>query len=94
MQLFAQRPRRLCENSVVPTVGMIGEYRFFFSSSDGSEPPHVHIEHNGQVAKFWLDPIKKARSGRLPEHRLAAIERLIIEHQVELIEAWHDYFAN
>jgi hypothetical protein len=78
----------------MPNIRTFGQYRFFFSSSDGSEPPHVHVEHNGQVAKFWLDPIKRARSGRLPEHRLAAIERLIIEHQVELIEAWHDYFAN
>ena len=78
----------------MPNIRTFGQYRLFFSSSDGSEPPHVHVEYNGQVAKFWLDPIKRARSGRLPEHRLAAIERLIIEHQVELIEAWHDYFAN
>jgi hypothetical protein len=78
----------------MPNIAGFGQYRFFFSSSDGTEPPHVHVEHNGRVAKFWLDPIKKAKSGHLPEHRLAAIERLIIEHHVQLIEAWHDYFGD
>ena len=77
----------------MPNLGTIGEYRFFFSSSDGSEPPHIHVEYSGQVAKFWLDPIAQAKSGRLPEHRLNTIRRLVTEHQVELMEAWNDYFG-
>jgi len=77
----------------VPTVGTIGEYRFFFSSSDGNERPHIHIEHQGKVAKFWLNPVELATSGRLPEHRLNSIRRLVTENELELLEAWNDYFG-
>ena len=78
----------------MPTIRRFGQYRFFFSSCDGNERPHVHVEHEGRVAKFWLNPVAKSTSGRLPEHRLAAIERLIIEHEIELVEAWNDYFGD
>ena len=78
----------------MPTIKIIGPYRFFFSSSDGVEPPHVHVEMDRRVAKFWLDPVEQARSGRLPAHELRAIDRLIRAHQVEFIEAWNDYFGN
>jgi hypothetical protein len=38
--------------------GRFGPYRAFFYSNEGLEPLHVHIERDGKVAKFWLDPIK------------------------------------
>ena len=78
----------------MPNVRRIKQYRFFFSSSDGGEPQHVHVEHEGKVAKFWLDPVRQAKSGRLPDHLLREIERLVIEHRLEFIEAWNDYFGN
>lgn len=78
----------------MPTLRQIGQYRFFFSSSDGSEPPHVHVEHEGKVAKFWLDPVTQSKSGRLRDHDLRAIERLVIAHRLEFIEAWNDFFGN
>jgi len=77
----------------VPTIKFIGQYRFFFASSDGSEPPHVHIEHDGKVAKFWLQPVKNAKTGRLAQHQLSMIERLVSEHQVEFLKVWHDFFG-
>jgi hypothetical protein len=78
----------------MPTIMSIGPYRFFFSSSDGSEPPHIHVEFEGKVAKFWLDPVELAKTGRVPNHELRRIERLVIEHQAELVEAWNVYFSN
>jgi hypothetical protein len=30
----------------------------FFYSGDRDEPPHVHVERENMVAKFWLVPIK------------------------------------
>lgn len=77
----------------MPTITAIGPYRFFFSSSDGSEPPHIHVEFEGKVAKFWLDPVELAKSGRVPDHQLRRIEKLVIEYQEEFIEAWNDYFS-
>jgi hypothetical protein len=78
----------------VPTIATIRSHRFFFSSSDGSEPPHVHVEVNGRVAKFWLDPVELSKSGRVADHELRRIEKLVIEHQVEFIEAWNDFFGS
>jgi hypothetical protein len=80
--------------SLVPTIARIGRYRFFFSSSDGSEPPHVHVEMDGQVAKFWLDPVELSKSGRIADNELRRIEKLVIDHRVEFIEAWNDFFGN
>jgi len=42
----------------MPTVLRVGPYRFFFYAGDRDEPPHVHVERNDKVAKFWLDPIR------------------------------------
>jgi hypothetical protein len=41
----------------------IGPYRLFFYSGDGAEPPHIHVERDQYVAKFWLEPVRLARSG-------------------------------
>jgi len=43
----------------------------FFYSNDADEPMHVHVERDGDVAKFWLDPVRLQRSGgfRPPEIR-------------------------
>lgn len=42
-----------------PTVLQSGPYRFFFFSSDYSEPPHVHVARERKAAKFWL-PVRLA----------------------------------
>ncbi|WP_141612634.1 DUF4160 domain-containing protein [Litorilinea aerophila] len=40
-----------------PTIDRVGLYRFFFYSGDRSEPPHMHVESERKMAKFWLNPI-------------------------------------
>jgi len=42
----------------MPTVLRVGPYRFFFYAGDREEPPHVHVERDDNIAKFWLDPIR------------------------------------
>ena len=78
----------------MPKVATIGPYRFFFASSDGSEPPHVHVELEGKVAKFWLDPVELSKAGRISDRELRRIEKIVIEMRVEFIEAWNDFFSN
>jgi hypothetical protein len=41
----------------MPTILRVDAYRFFFYANDVREPPHVHIQRNEKVAKFWLDPL-------------------------------------
>ena len=45
----------------MPTIARIGPYRFFFYGNEGSEPPHVHVQRERMLAKFWLDPVSLAR---------------------------------
>ena len=42
--------------------GILGPYRFFFTSFDCNEPPHVHAERENRTCKFWLDPLRLARN--------------------------------
>ena len=76
----------------MPTVLRVGPYRFFFYSGDGREPPHIHVERDDCVAKFWLAPTRMARSTGFGAAELRDIERLVDEHQELLLEAWNDYF--
>jgi len=76
----------------MPTVLLIGPYRFFFYAGDRDELAHIHIERDDNVAKFWLDPVRLQNSNGFGRRELAKIRKLVNEHQKELIEAWHDYF--
>lgn len=78
----------------MPTVLRVGPYRFFFYSGDGSEPPHIHVERDDQIAKFWLTPVRLSDSGGFRRGELRNIEQLVNEHHAHLREAWNDYFAD
>lgn len=78
----------------MPTVRRIGSARFFFYSNEGAEPPHIHVEESGAVAKFWLDPVSLASSSRYRGHDLRRLERVVGEHQDEFLEAWHEFFRS
>ena len=77
----------------MPTVAVIGPYRLFFYSADGVEPPHVHVERDAGIAKYWLSPVRLARSRGFGARALRDIERLVAEHEASLLEAWRDYFG-
>jgi len=48
----------------MPTVLKTGPYRFYFYAGDRNEPPHVHVERDDNVAKFWIDPVNAAADFR------------------------------
>lgn len=60
----------------MPTVHREGPYRFFFYSNDRSEPMHVHVERDGRVAKFWLEPVELQKRGGHREPDLSRIEKM------------------
>jgi hypothetical protein len=76
----------------MPTVLRVGPYRFFFYSSDGSEPPHVHVERDQDTAKFWLSPVRLQKSGGFRRHELNRIQGIIEEHREVLLRSWDEYF--
>jgi hypothetical protein len=78
----------------MPTILRIGPYRFFFYSSDRSEPAHIHVERDDMTAKFWLDPVRLDRSGGFRATEVGVVAALVREHRERLMEAWNDYFGD
>jgi hypothetical protein len=78
---------------LVPTVHREGPYRFFFYSADRHEPAHVHVERDASRAKFWLAPVRLARSGGFDAAELMRLGRLVVEREQQLLRAWDEYFT-
>jgi hypothetical protein len=77
----------------MPTVLIIGPYRFFFYSDDRDEPPHIHIERDNHKAKFWLQPVRLQNSGGFKRKELNRIQELIEENRARFLEEWDEYFS-
>jgi hypothetical protein len=76
----------------MPTVLRVGPYRFFFYAGDRDEPPHVHVERDRDIAKFWLDPVRLQISGGYSRNEISRIERLVEENSEDLLRRWDEYF--
>ncbi len=76
----------------MPTLLTIGSYRFFCYAGDRDEPPHVHIERDQDEVKFWLDPIRIQSNRGFGRTEINRIQKLVEEHQEQLLEGWHDFF--
>jgi hypothetical protein len=78
----------------VPTILIVGPYRFFFVSLDLGEPPHVHIQREKMVAKFWLEPVTLERAGGFKPQELNKLFKMTQERRELLLEKWHEHFGN
>ena len=78
---------------LIPTVLRTGCYRFYFLSNEGQEPVHIHVKAGNDPAKYWLYPIELASDYGFRAHELNEIGQIVEQHQVELMEAWDDYFG-
>lgn len=78
----------------MPTVLKIGPYRFFFYAGDRDEPPHVHVEREDRTSKFWLEPVRLARSRGFRSQELNEIRKLVEENQILLRREWDEYFES
>ena len=77
----------------MPTVLRSGPYRFFFYSSDRGEPPHIHVQRESMVAKFWLKPARLHESGGFSRVELRMIQGLVESSEKALLGAWNGFFA-
>lgn len=77
----------------MPTVMRTAGLRLFFYSNEGTEPPHVHVEHQGHTAKFWLQPVELATNRGFPPHRIRAIRRAVMANRAYILEVWDEFFG-
>jgi hypothetical protein len=77
----------------VPTVLRSGPYRVYFHSHEPNEPPHVHVDHGDQSAKFWLKPIALVRNLGFSPVELRRIQRMLRENEDTLMERWNARFG-
>jgi hypothetical protein len=76
----------------MPAIADVGPYRLFFYSSDGTEPPHVHVRRDRASAKFWLSPVRLAAARGFDDHEERKVFRIVESHEEQILEAWHGYF--
>jgi len=77
----------------MPVVLRIGPYAFLFYSNENQEPPHIHVERDDDMAKFWLEPVSHAANHGFRTHELNVILKLVLENQNLLRERWYAYFG-
>lgn len=78
----------------MPTVRIIGPYRFYFYSHEPNEPPHIHIDRDGFSAKFWLEEVSLAKNLGFRQKELNVLEELVMKHQRQFLGKWHEYFGS
>lgn len=76
----------------MPTVLRVRQYRIFFYSEEGLEPPHVHIEAAEKRAKYWVRPIELTWNDGFRSGELKEIVRLLANNQELILSEWNEYF--
>jgi len=76
----------------MPTILIVGPYRFFFYSSDCEEPRHMHVDRENMSAKFWLDPdATLVENFGYSRKELREIERILRENLEQLRNEWDSF---
>lgn len=78
----------------MPTILRTGPYRIYYFSHDLHEPSHIHVDRERFSAKFWLQPVSLARNLGFSARELRRIQSILVDHQSELLEAWHGDFGD
>ncbi|WP_457624545.1 DUF4160 domain-containing protein [Persephonella sp.] len=69
-------------------------YRFFFFSEERQEPPHIHVEKAGKIAKIWLDPVEVSKNYGFTNKEMKYILTVVKQYQKEFLEKWNEYFKD
>ena len=78
----------------MPTIKIIGPYRFYFYSHEPNEPPHIHVDRDKLSAKFWLNPVGLARNHGFNTRDLRKLKELVGNNRFDFLEAWYGYFGS
>ena len=76
-----------------PTVFRHKNYRFFFFSREETRM-HIHVSCPEGEAKFWLEPLVSLNQHcGLSLRALKEIQRIVEEHENEIVRAWKKHFS-
>ena len=50
------------------------------------------MSRDDNLAKFWIDPVRLQSSGGFSRNEITKIQKIVIENQQLLLEAWNAYF--
>ena len=81
----------------MPSIKDIGPYKLFFYSAEGDELPHIHIRRDRATAKFWLNPVRLAKSRRFSDHELRELEKNRRREPAKnprILDALNEHFGN
>lgn len=73
----------------MPTVLRLLNSRFHFYSDEGTEPAHIHVDTGDGKYKFWLEPVRLARSRNIAPTELRRIEVVVFERLKFFKEKWY-----
>jgi Domain of unknown function (DUF4160) len=45
------------------------------------EPLHVHVEHDDNIAKFWLDPVRLKNSGGFSRTEINRVQGIVNQNR-------------
>jgi len=76
-----------------PTIFLKAGYRFFFYANERNEPPHIHVQRNDAVAKFWLNPVSLAQNHGMTPAELSRAFSLVEHHEIIILEKWNGFFS-
>ncbi|MBI1338397.1 MAG: DUF4160 domain-containing protein [Phycisphaera sp.] len=54
----------------------------------------MHVRCDDDEVKYWLNPVMMSYNVGYNSRELRVIERLVIEHQDQLLAEWHEFFNN
>jgi hypothetical protein len=78
----------------LPTVLIVGSYRFFFYSSDVDEPVHIHVQSGDASAKFWVRPARLQSSKGFNQRQLSEIIKIVEKRASYFERKWNEYFKS
>ena len=76
----------------MPTIYKNKDQRYYFHSSDGNEPPHVHVKSNTGTAKVWIQSGKISHSNMNARENVE-ITRVINQNRESFLSAWIRFFT-
>jgi hypothetical protein len=87
---LARPPTIVAPEVLVPTLLVVGPYRFFIFMGDCAERRHVHVNGGGGgEAKIWLEPVVGLAATRgYTRTEMSGVVEIVADHRLTLVARW------